>query len=103
MIKKNYMMDQKRITVRVNAALAEELIEFCRRGRATQEGVVEAAIYWLVRRMPREEYWQLMDAATAYLDGQGDESADGRPIGEQVGSALDRGAAKRRKGQKRIG
>ena len=63
-------MAKKRTTVRIDETLADDLAIFCRSMRAVQEGVIEAAIFWLVHQMPRENYVQLMQDVTAYLDGQ---------------------------------
>ena len=92
-MKKTFEMDKKRLTSRVDERLADDLAEFCRRGRAVQEGVIEAAIYWLVHRMPKEEYLDVMEEASAYLDGKptpdevsdeerGPKTALGRKLGD---------------------
>lgn len=96
-------MAKKQVTARIDGVLADELVEFCRRGRLVQEGVVEAAIYWLVRRMPRDEYLEVMDKAAAYLDpaataGRGEvakQAVDPGPEPERLRQAGQRAPRKR--------
>jgi len=90
-------MAKKQIASRIDERIADDLATFCQRGRVVQEGVIEAAIYWLVHRMPREEYLEIMEAAAAYLDNRSapDAAEDGRPIGPRVQDALARGGRRR--------
>jgi len=100
--KKNKTMDKKRLTARVDEALADDLAEFCRRGRMVQEGVIEAAIYWLVHRMAKDEYIEVMEQASAYLDGEAtadaaSAKAEFEPKTELGRKAADKLAARRRR------
>ena len=86
-------MVRKQVTSRIDEALADDLAEFCRRGRMVQEGVIEAAIYWLVHRMSRDEYVDVMEQASAYLDGDATPDEASAPAQTAPKTALGRKAA----------
>lgn len=78
------------MTSRINEELADELAEFCRRGRIVQEGAIEAAIYWLVHCMGKDEYLEVTDAASAYLDGKATSGEAGSMADFQPATAMGR-------------
>ena len=61
-------MAKKRTSVRIDERLFDDMAEFCRKFRITQEGMFEGAIYWLIHEMPREEFFGVMDKTTQYID-----------------------------------
>jgi hypothetical protein len=62
-------MGKKQTTVRLDEKLFEDLGEFCRRSRSTQEGVLQAAVFYIVHQMPKEQYLELMQQTSDYIDG----------------------------------
>lgn len=68
-------MGKKQTSITVDERIWGELASFCTRAKATQQGVIEAAIYWVVHRLPAEKYLEVMRAASDYVE-TGESSQD---------------------------
>ncbi len=60
-------MAKKQTTIRLDETLFRELNEFCARARAKQEGVVEAAIFYVVHRLKGQDFLELMQATSDHI------------------------------------
>lgn len=61
------LMERKRTTVRIDQTLFDEFSNFCDRARVKQEGVIEAAVYYIIHRLPPHQFLLLMQEASDYI------------------------------------
>jgi len=60
-------MPKKQTSIRIDDLLFAEFTEFCESSKAKQEGVMEAAIYWVVHRLPRAQYLDIVQEASRHV------------------------------------
>jgi hypothetical protein len=83
-------MAKRQAAARIDERLFDEFSAFCDRAKVKQEGVIEAAIYWLMHRLSPEQFITVMHEASDYVSDL-NRATDADPGAEQAVEAAKRG------------
>ncbi len=89
--------------IQLNGSVAErvgrEFTELCARYGIVKQKALEAAAYWFVHKMKRDEFMELMDEVARYASEESEESQEASEVAQGV-EALKK-LRKQRPGQQR--